>query len=348
MTFLPAPCDICGKTVTVTLAGRYRKHNDPANEAPCLTSGLFVPNRHQQSSHPSPSAPTSVAPDSASSTTVGSVVTASEGAATKAFDDLFAGTVSNPPPKPVKSEMDPFSAQVAARLKEIFYAYWNRQERNVQATLGPSEIGSPCDRRLIMRLLGIPPVNPGGDGWAAFKGTQIHAGLAAMRQWADAGQGRFVVEMPLTFPSTVVPKGTGDALDRTLFLFADDKVMGRWSLNGLRARGPSPVYRTQIHVYAYGANKRGEHVEHVAVIGWPMESSSLDDLYVWSEPYDPSVAIAALNRAEELASWATRSRIDGSSSTEIARSARIDSSECRFCPFHNPDGQLEHGACNGS
>lgn len=148
--------------------------------------------------------------------------------------------------------------EIAARLKETFHAYSNRLERNTQTTLGPSEIGTPCDRRIALSLLRVPPVNPGGDGWASFIGTCVHGGLARMFTWADAGTGRYAVEAPLSFPNAYVPKGTGDLLDRVLLMFLDHKLMGRWSLDKLSTRGPIPTYRVQVHTYAYGARLKGK------------------------------------------------------------------------------------------
>ncbi|MFJ9848607.1 hypothetical protein [Streptomyces sp. NPDC101150] len=225
------------------------------------------------------------------------------------------------------------ATEIAGRVKELFYAYDNRKSadnRSAQAHLGPSEIGTPCDRRIAMSLMQVPPVNPGGDGWAAFVGTCIHAGLADMFRWADHGTGRYATEMPLTLPSVTVPKGTGDLLDRTMLLFADHKCMGNSSLSKLRLDGPSNTYRVQVHTYAYAAIRDGEHVEHVAIVAWPREASSLKGLHVWTEPYDESIALAALARAEDIAARAHHLGRDGNPRRFDAFTTADD---CRFCPF---------------
>jgi hypothetical protein len=243
--------------------------------------------------------------------------------------------------------MGEFELQIATMLKEIFYQYTNRSRRSQQTTLGPSQVGTPCDRRLVMHLLGAPHVNPGGDNWASFRGTQVHNGLEGMFKWADAGQGRFATEQRLQFPSKFVPRGTADLIDRTLFMVDDHKVMGQWSLDKLRTSGPSPLYRTQLHVYGMGARQRGERIERVALIAWPGDKSNLDDLYVWSEPYDPSIARAALERVDQLQAWTEQMAGQGKSVQEIAAGAKI-SEDCRFCPYHMPDAKdLSNGACNG-
>jgi hypothetical protein len=244
--------------------------------------------------------------------------------------------------------------EIAARIKETFYAYTNRLDRSQQTSLGPSEIGTPCDRRIAMSVLRIDPVNPGGDNWASFVGTCVHAGLAEMFLWANADTGRYAVEVPLKFPSVHVPRGTGDLLDRTMCMFLDHKLMGRWSLDKLTTKGPSPVYRTQVHTYAYGARLKGEVVDHVAIIGWPREAGTLDDLYVWTEPYDPTVAIEALDRVERIAAEVKRlsapMRPDGDWSAgrpmEVAREFGT-ADDCRFCPFHAPGDSTGERGCNG-
>lgn len=249
-----------------------------------------------------------------------------------------------------KSEpMSPWGEQIAARLKEIFHSYANRMERSVQTALGPSQIGTPCDRRIAMSLLRVPPVNPGGDNWASFVGTCVHAGLAEMFQWADAGSGRFAVETKLKFPSTVMPRGTADLLDRVLFMVDDHKLMGRWSLDKLRTRGPTRLYRTQVHTYGYGAQLRGERVEHVAIIAWPRQGDSLNDLYVWTEPYDPSIAIEALARVDRIAGECVPANGSAMPQEEALLRAKAFpvADDCRFCPFHAPgDKRMERG-CDG-
>jgi hypothetical protein len=246
--------------------------------------------------------------------------------------------------------MSGLGEQLAGRFREMFYAYSNRMERSAQTTLGPSEIGTPCDRRVAMSLLRVPPVNPGGDNWASFVGTCVHAGLAEMFMSADANQGRFAVEVPLTFPSTLVPKGTSDLLDRTLFMVDDHKVMGRWSLDSLRTKGkPSEVYRVQLHVYGYGQQLKGERIEYVAIIAWPRENSNLDDLYVWVEPYDPSVALEALARVERIAA-SIHDRIgtglEERNPLQVSATFPIRN-DCRFCPFYAPGDKTMERGCNG-
>lgn len=251
------------------------------------------------------------------------------------------------PPAALKTVgMDEASAQVAAMMKEIFRSYSTRMARNVQDTLGPSEIGTPCDRRLAMSAMHVPPVNPGMDGWASFVGTCIHTGLAEMFQWADSNTGRFAVEVPLTFPSEVVPHGTSDLLDRVLCMVDDHKAMGRFSLDKLRTKGISPLYRVQLNTYAYGQRLKGERITHVALVAWPREQNSLADLYVVVEPYNPDIAHDAIRRAEQITADAYAKGSTGLSQLEVAKTFEV-ADDCTFCPFYaKQDPNMERG-CNG-
>lgn len=206
-----------------------------------------------------------------------------------------------------------------------------------------------------MSLLRIDPVNPGGDNWASFKGTHVHAGLAEMFVWADANQGRFAVEVPLTYPSEHVPKGTSDLLDRMVFMVDDHKVMGRWSLDRLITEGMPLKYRVQLHVYGFGQRLKGEQVEYVCLIAWPIEASNLNDMYAVVERYDPEIARKALERVDRIADEVKAHE------TERAQWAGLDINahklgiarefptveDCRYCPFYAPNDPGLTRGCNG-
>lgn len=243
-------------------------------------------------------------------------------------------------------------AAIAARLKELFYAYDNRRSadnRSAQATMGPSEMGTPCDRRLALSLMRMPPVNPGGDGWAAFVGTCIHAGLEQLFLWADAGTGRFATEQRLEFDHDYVPKGTADLIDRTLLMILDHKCQGRWSRNKLKTQGPSPTYKVQAHVYAYGARKRGEKIEKIAIVSWPRDEATLDDLYVHVEDYNPAVVQRAFERVDRIGEQVKElGLLDAELETKATGAANFDvADDCRFCPFYLPNARDITRGCNG-
>lgn len=259
---------------------------------------------------------------------------------------------------PVKGEpMGELAKELATRIKETFYAYSNRKtsdNRSAQTTLGPSEIGTPCDRRLAMALMGVPAVNPGGDGWAAFVGTWTHQGMAEVYTFADAGTGRYAVELPVFLGTPTVPRGTTDLLDRRDGVVTDWKVMGSYSLKKFKAEGPSDTYRTQAHVYGLGAERAGEKVRNVAIVGLPRAGRSLDEMHVWTEKFDRKFAQAALDRVEKIANDIQSKRDDTGA---LAPDTPADimylakqfpaADDCTYCPFYlKGDKEMTRG-CPG-
>lgn len=247
---------------------------------------------------------------------------------------------------PVKPEpMGDLAKQLATQIKETFYSYSNRKtsdNRSAQVTLGPSEIGTPCDRRLAMSLMGIPAVNPGGDGWAAFVGTCGHVGMGEIYTFADAGTGRYAVEMRVNLGNPLVPKGTTDLLDRRDATIVDWKFMGKYSLDKFRLNGPSDTHRIQVHTYGYGAERGGEKVKNVAVVGLPRAGGSLDEMHVWTEKYDKKIALAALDRVEKIAQHVTV----GQDGTQEAK-AFATGDDCRYCPFFLKGDKEMNRGCPG-
>lgn len=261
---------------------------------------------------------------------------------------------------PVKAEpMGDLARDLATKIKETFYAYSNRKtsdNRSAQTTLGPSEIGTPCDRRLAMALLDVAPVNAGGDGWAAFVGTCTHVGMAEVYTFADAGTGRYAVELPVFLGMPTVPRGTTDLLDRRDGTVIDWKVMGKYSLDKFKKEGPTATYRTQAHVYGLGAERGGEKVRNVAVVGLPRAGFSLDEMHIWTEKFDRKFAQAALDRVERIANeisvmsgQAAAGEIDGPNGPMEAAATfdTADKEACRFCPhFLKGDKAMVRG-CPG-
>ncbi|GAA3305879.1 hypothetical protein [Nonomuraea dietziae] len=70
----------------------------------------------------------------------------------------------------VMAAPDPFTTLCADIDQIIGYAS-THQPRSLQQQLGPSDLGSPCDRRLGFQLARIPPCNFPSK-WEAYIGTR--------------------------------------------------------------------------------------------------------------------------------------------------------------------------------
>lgn len=78
------------------------------------------------------------------------------------------------------------SKQMALDIAKIITDAGTWTPRAKQASIGPSEIGHECLRRLAYKLIDIPKVNEGSGGnWVAQVGTAIHAHLADIFEKID-------------------------------------------------------------------------------------------------------------------------------------------------------------------
>lgn len=244
--------------------------------------------------------------------------------------------------------MGDYAKEVATRIKETFYSYSNRKSldnRSAQTTLGPSEIGTPCDRRLAMALLNVPAVNPGGDGWASFVGTCGHVGMGEVYKFADAGTGRYAVELPVRTGSDIVPRGTTDLIDRRHGDITDWKFMGAYSLKKFKLEGPSETYRIQGQVYGYAATRNGEKIKNIVIVGLPRAGASLDEMHVWTEKYDRKVAEAALDRVSRIAGEVES---NGAATPMLSAKGFAPADDCKYCPFHLKNDKEMVRGCPGS
>jgi hypothetical protein len=106
-----------------------------------------------------------------------------------------------------------WSARYGAGLREVIVRQAHRQPRSVQRTLGPSEIGQPCDRQVVGKLAGEPITNHVSDPWPSIVGTAVHAWLAEKFAIENTLNGviRWVPEQKV-YPHQDYP-GTADLYD---------------------------------------------------------------------------------------------------------------------------------------
>lgn len=186
------------------------------------------------------------------------------------------------------------------------------QPRNLQKEIGPSEVGSPCPRKVAYGLLQMPKLNPvAPPNWKAYVGQGVHTMLERaldrynMNFEAHIGHAeRFYVETRLQVGELAGRPlfGHCDVYDRVTATAIDWKTNGPTLLKHYKANGPGPTYRSQIHLYGRGwAHYLKLPVDRVMIVFLPRQGE-LSDAHVWHEPYDEQVALDALSRGNGI--WA--------------------------------------------
>lgn len=187
-------------------------------------------------------------------------------------------------------------------IRHIIEHAINHQPRTLQATIGPSELGNPCDHCLAAKLAGWEK-NANGS-WLPFVGTATHdhiAAIFALHELYDDTR-RFISEHKVTVghlagkPIT----GTCDLYDAATGTVVDFKIVGKTTLDKARRHGPTPVYRTQVNLYGLGWANAGAPVHHVAIYYLPRNATTLAAAVPWAEAHNPDLAHAALERASRL------------------------------------------------
>ena len=243
----------------------------------------------------------------------------------------------------------PWASRYASELRQVVHEHARHQPRNLQIHLGPSEIGSPCDRQVVGKLAGIPGTNHVVDPWASVIGTAVHAWLAAAFTADNARHGiRWVAEQRVT-PHPNHP-GTADLYDGVEQAVVDHKVLGESSMAKiLSPKGPPIRYQIQLLLYGKGYRLLGLPVRRVAIAAYPRTSHTLDGLYVWEREATPSddllidevFKLTAIRKS--IANEVTNGR------PLLTVPATPSDSECYFCPFYRPQAAHDDGpGCPGN
>lgn len=205
--------------------------------------------------------------------------------------------------------------------------------RSLQKVIGPSEIGTPCTRKLGHKLAGTPE-REHGTPWRPTVGTAVHQWLHDVvdaYEATRAAQGlprRFHTEQsvePGDIDGTPV-RGSCDLFDAVTGGVVDYKIPGPTSLKKARG-GPSETYRIQAHLYGLGWQRRGHDVKFVAISYLP-SAGELHQAVFWSEPFDAATAEAALTRASGIAKAGRLAGWDA-----VLPQLATDDDYCQNCPF---------------
>lgn len=223
-------------------------------------------------------------------------------------------------------------------LRDVIVRQASRQPRQVQVHLGPSELGTACDRQVVGKFAGEPRTAHVIDPWASVVGTAVHAWLAEHFGLENRLNGftRWVPEQRVA-PHPLYP-GTADLYDGVTETVVDWKCLGPTSMSKvMSAAGPPRHYQVQLLLYGMGYRNLGLPVRRVCLAALPRTSSSLDGMYIWEHvcsPADDQLIAEVLDQTafrREVAQRVMAGQIN------IGDVPVTPSDDCVFCPFFRPE-----------
>jgi hypothetical protein len=244
---------------------------------------------------------------------------------------------------PIEAEPSEFP-NLADELFRIIRHAISDAPRSKQRTIGPSEIGTPCSRRLGYHFLDVPKVNYDPAPWIPTVGTAIHMWLEDVFKSANLEHEpglRWLIEHRVNVGEIGDESinGSCDLYDRVTRTVVDWKSCGVTALRNYRKAGPGDTYRTQLHLYGRGWTRRGLPVDRVALIALP-RNAELADAYIWHEPYNEQLAVDALDRA-------TRIKEATTAGPTVLPFLRTANAHCGHCPWYLPAATELGEACPG-
>jgi len=251
---------------------------------------------------------------------------------------------------PVLNGSSPWAQRYAQELRRVLEQYAAQAPRSLQDHLGPSELGSICDRQVAGKMALLPRTNHVSDPWPSIRGTALHA-WAALAFDADnvrTGLPRWVTEQRVT-PHPDHP-GTADLYDALEESVGDHKFLGETSMAKVRSpSGPPRHYVVQLLLYARGYRLMGLRVGRVALAAYPATAASLDSMYVWERVHtqaDDDLLDEVFAQTDYRRQWAIALVTGAAVLNDVP--ATSDSEECFWCPFYRPQTAHDKGpGCPG-
>lgn len=184
----------------------------------------------------------------------------------------------------------------------------NPGERDLQKKIGASEIGNPCDYCLGNRLLNTPKAS--SKYWLGAKiGTAIHreAEFEAAKHLVTPERPEFQVLQGAKIEEKILLgtiDGYGDIHSRVDLALTTHPNLIDWKtstpakVKKYKLDGVPMQYVYQQNLYGWGLNKAGIRIERLDLVFINRDGLTDDDFWVWSMPYDESLALKAWDRLE--------------------------------------------------
>lgn len=220
----------------------------------------------------------------------------------------------------------------------------NNSARSQQATIGPSELGTKCDRKIAYRIAGTREVNTWMDPLPAIVGTSVHTWLEQALTSFQAVHYMDRWETELTIHPDPLVVGHCDFYDKELGLVGDWKTVSASKLKEWKRHGPPEHYKTQVNLYAKGLIATGRRVEKVCLVAVP-RSGWLSEVQIWVDDYSPELAQAALDRLYGIANLL----IDQGDELDFEAIPADTEDGCSYCSWYRGGtGQADLSGCTGN
>jgi CRISPR/Cas system-associated exonuclease Cas4 (RecB family) len=171
-------------------------------------------------------------------------------------------------------------------LLHVLHAKDASRDRSLQTEVGPSEIGG-CRRKVWYRLNAQPHTNENQSKLAAIMGTAIHAAIEEAIGTLDPEGKEYLVETEVAF---------GDMKAHVDLFVPSTGAVIDWKTSKIKNLSyfPSNQQRWQVQVYGYLLTKNGYQVNTVNLVAIARDGAE-KDIKVHTEPYDETMALAALS-----------------------------------------------------
>ena len=234
--------------------------------------------------------------------------------------------------------------RIADQVAEIIRYENKHHPRSLQKELGPSEIGHPCSRKLVLHIIDAPECNPGFDPLPSEIGIAYHARMERhlLATNIRLGRERYIAEQRVTSwhggeggAGDLV--GSADCYDTDTHTVLDWKILGNTSMDDMRLHGPKTSYRRQVQLYGRAYELLGYPVKSVAIVAIP-KSGTTYGIKAYPYAYDPTVADRVRERWHQLIVLADVLGVERNPKMTAAVEAVEET--CEFCPFFSrtPDG----------
>ena len=241
---------------------------------------------------------------------------------------------------PLKPELELLADELKRELCQVITDAGTYSPRSRQVSIGPSELGEECTRKLAYKLLDWEKVNVTSSGsWAAQVGTAIHAHLEAI----FSGSEKYETETRVKIRGNLA--GTIDLFHAERNMVLDWKTKSPTGVKEKRSQGASQKEIIQVMTYAFGKVKEGVAVDYVGLVFLPT-GGQIADMYIELHKYDEQIVIDALTRIDNV--YELLSTIDVEANPAMWQHIpAVTSRMCMYCPYYKPFSNDLSVACPG-